>query len=695
MPLFKRKKPKIPTDGKLRFTSDVLEATINAVEGDEFPSVKVLAYRGGVIAPENWGPVVINLAGMNIEDPTDLVAEHSDAMFDIVGDGTPVNSGKDLRVEGRMLPVTDAGKQVFALHMAGRKFQASVGLNVSTRHTKYIQAGETVSVNGRTITAKGVGFTLLNKTELKHVGLVRRGADSGSRVKIAAQAAEGFIMDEKFKAWLEANEYKPDEMTEKQLKPLEAQFAAETAPPEKKTPPPLPAKKKLEAAGGDGADADDYLELQAAQRERIAKIDAACEGHPLLAAQAIREKWSVEKAELEVLRASRPKAPAGHVHAGRDTSARVLEAAACRTIGLNVDEDYDEKTLEACDKQFRRGIGLQEMLILQARANGYTGDVIRMRTTTEIRQVLHAAFSEAAISDILSNVANKSILQAFNFVESTWRDIAKIGSVSDFKTHTRVRLTGDLTYEELGETGEIRHGKIADDSFTISANTYAKMLVLTRKDIINDDMGALDGVRTKIGRGAALKINNIFWTEFLDNSTFFTTARGNLLEGTANALDSTDPVKALDNANQKFLDQTDPDGDPVGIDPRVMLVPTALTGSAGDLFQSTRVVSGGSSSKNRQPDTNRWAGQFDPKVSRYLSNSNYTGYSSSAWYLIADPNDVATIEIVFLNGQQSPTVESADVDFNQLGIQMRGYHDFGVSKQEYRGAVKVTGVAAA
>ncbi len=30
----------------------------------------------------------------------------------------------------------------------------------------------------------------------------------------------------------------------------------------------------------------------------------------------------------------------------------------------------------------------------------------------------------------------------------------------------------------------------------------------------------------------------------------------------------------------------------------------------------------------------------------------------------------------------SPTIETAEADFNVLGIQMRGYHDFGVAKQD-------------
>ena len=34
------------------------------------------------------------------------------------------------------------------------------------------------------------------------------------------------------------------------------------------------------------------------------------------------------------------------------------------------------------------------------------------------------------------------------------------------------------------------------------------------------------------------------------------------------------------------------------------------------------------------------------------------------------------IEVVFLNGQESPTIETAEADFQALGLQMRGYQDF-------------------
>jgi hypothetical protein len=95
----------------------------------------------------------------------------------------------------------------------------------------------------------------------------------------------------------------------------------------------------------------------------------------------------------------------------------------------------------------------------------------------------------------------------------------------------------------------------------------------------------------------------------------------------------------------------------------------------------------------KYPVNNPHQGKFRVEVSRYLSNSYYTGHSSKAWYLLADPNDLPVIEVAFLNGQESPTIETAEADFSVLGIKARGYHDFGVGLQDPRAGVKSKGEA--
>ena len=74
----------------------------------------------------------------------------------------------------------------------------------------------------------------------------------------------------------------------------------------------------------------------------------------------------------------------------------------------------------------------------------------------------------------------------------------------------------------------------------------------------------------------------------------------------------------------------------------------------------------------------------------YLTYTSLGG-SATAWYLLADPNDIAAIEVAFLFGRETPVVETSDMEFNRLGMAMRAYFDFGCNKQEYRAGVKLKG----
>jgi len=87
------------------------------------------------------------------------------------------------------------------------------------------------------------------------------------------------------------------------------------------------------------------------------------------------------------------------------------------------------------------------------------------------------------------------------------------------------------------------------------------------------------------------------------------------------------------------------------------------------------------------------AGKFQVVSSAYLGNATIPGSSNKAWYLLADPNVLAAVEVAFLNGVEQPTVEQAVEDFETLGIKFRGYIDFGVAMQDPRAALKVKGEA--
>lgn len=428
---------------------------------------------------------------------------------------------------------------------------------------------------------------------------------------------------------------------------------------------------------------------QAAETERIAGIRRICNGRmPRLEAQAIREGWTEQRTELEALRGQRPAVAAVHV-ADNTVTAAVLEAACCLSAGLSDPErDADQQALELAERRFRGGIGLQELLLEAAWANGYTG-----RNFRDSRNVLRfafghsleASFSNIDIGGILSNVANKFLLDGFFSVERTWRNICAVRNVSDFKTVTSYRLVGKDQYELVAPGGELKHGTLGNEQYTNRADTYGLMLSIDRRDIINDDLGAITTVPRKLGRGSGLKINDIFWSTFMNNASFFTAGNKNYLTGADTALS----IDGLTKSEVAFMDLTDTDGKPIGIMPSIMLVPTALSAIGSQLFKSLELRD--TTATTKFPVANPHQGKFRVEVSRYLANTSYTGNSAKAWYLLAEPNDLPVIEVAFLNGQEAPTIETADADFNVLGIQMRGYHDFGVALQDPRGAIKSKG----
>ena len=102
--------------------------------------------------------------------------------------------------------------------------------------------------------------------------------------------------------------------------------------------------------------------------------------------------------------------------------------------------------------------------------------------------MIQAGFSTVSLPGILSNVANKELLEGYMDEDQSWKEISSIKSVPDFKQATSYRLLDNAEYELLPKGGKIKHGTMGEESYTRQVRTYAKMFGLTREDIINDDL---------------------------------------------------------------------------------------------------------------------------------------------------------------------------------------------------------------
>ena len=628
----------------LTATADITVAAAADGQAVPLPRFKMVAYTGGPMRVAGWRhPVVIDLAGLAVPSQSRPIRFGHDPLSGVGHtDAIRVEAGQ-LIATGVISRDTGAAKEVVASSRNGFPWQASVGASVE--EFEFIKDNQKATVNGQELTGP---VNVVRKATLGEISFVDLGADGRTSASVAAQQnKERSFMDDDLKTTPASTVIAADPTAEQ----VRAQALAETS--------------------------------------RIAALRKVCGGkHTEIEAQAIRDGWDATRTELEVLRASRPKAPAIH---SPDTSVtgEVLEAACFQSAKLEgVEKVCSAQAMEIAAKRFQGGLGLQELLFEAAIANGYTG-----RTFRDSRRVLEAAFGRGIeagmttidVGSILSNVANKFLLEGFFSVERVWRSICAVRNVSDFKTVTSYRLVGKDQYEQVAPGGELKHGTLGEETYSNKADTYGLMLAIDRRDIINDDLGAITTVPRKLGRGSGLKINDIFWTAFMNNAAFFTVGNKNFISGADTALG----IDGLTKGEVTFMDLVDSDGKPTGVMPSILLVPTALSAVGTQLYKSVEMRD--TTVNVKFPVANPHQGKFRIEVSRYLSNALYTGNSTKAWFLLADPSDLPVIEMAFLNGQEAPTIETSDADFSQLGVRMRGYHDFGVALQDPRGGVKSKG----
>lgn len=674
----------------------------------------ILAYSGGTLNVDGFpNGVVVDLSGLEIPGSIPILIDHKKTVEATLGLTDNIHTdGKVLNLAGVVTGQSATAQQVIAQAAAGHSWQASIG--VWTVEEEEVAAGQTATANGQTFNGP---VTIARRSILRETSVLPMGADATTSVNLAASAAKflkGAAMPT-FEEWcasmgLDAATMTPEALAAAQMihglaKPAVPATAPVVAPATVVAPTMAPTA----AAGATQLTIEAQLAETrrqiSAEFHRAGEIRAKATGHDEIIATAIEKGWSLDKVELEVLKkknlnASTRPTSFSSAQNSPENMPKVLEAALCMTRGITgVEKQYDDKILQAAHSQFGRGIGIQQIILMCAAANGMPIQAGMKVTPGNLKGLLKYAcrdntieaslFSVASLPGILSNVANKEILQGYMEEDATWREVAQTKSVSNFQAVTSYRLLDDMRYLPLGPGGEIKHGSLGEESYTRQVRTYARMFTLTREMMINDDTGAFDDLRAIIGRGSAIKVNDLFWTAWLANvATIWTTARTNYIEGATTNL-GTDGV-GLALGVKAFRQMRSPTADGskrLSRTPKLLLVPPELEVIADQLYTARNATAVETSKVNTQ------AGKYRPVVVNQLSDSSYTGYSTTAWWLLGDKGMGSPVVVSFLDGQETPTVESADTDFSTLGIQFRGYADVGVDVADYLNSLRSKGAA--
>lgn len=304
-------------------------------------------------------------------------------------------------------------------------------------------------------------------------------------------------------------------------------------------------------------------------------------------------------------------------------------------------------------------------------------------------EVVAAAFTHSTsdFSVVLEDAMHKTLLNGYESVADTWRRFCAVGNLTDFRPHYRYRMGSFGNLETVNENGEFKHGTLSDaDREQIQGDTKGKLLSLSRKMIINDDLGAFLGVAQKMGRAAArtveidvyamLAANSGSGPTMGDGTTLFHADHGNLTSsGSAPTMTGFEAMRVL------MAQQQDKDSnDYLDLRPSLWLGPIGIGGQA----RQTNAA---------EYDDEAQKNQRRPNISRGLVSDvvDTPRLSGTAHYMFADPTDEPVFEVGFLDGEETPFLDVQD-GFTVDGATYKVRLDYGVAAVGWRGAVKNPGV---
>lgn len=276
--------------------------------------------------------------------------------------------------------------------------------------------------------------------------------------------------------------------------------------------------------------------------------------------------------------------------------------------------------------------------------------------------------------EILANVANKTLLDAYERAPQTFRPWTRRSTSPDFKQVKRARLGEGPTLAKVTEHGEFTYGKFGEAAENYALATYGKIIPFTRQSIINDDLSAFDQVTTALGLNAAALESDIVYAILTANAALsdgvalFHANHANL--GTAGTISST----TLSEMRKLGRQQVGIDNQKLNIVYTFLIVPAALETVAQQSIAEVMPESTG--------NVNVFRGLY-----RVITEPRLDDTSETVWYAASEPGRVDTIEYCYLEGNESVMIDQ-EVEFDTDGVKIKARHDFAAKAIDYRGLFK-------
>lgn len=302
-------------------------------------------------------------------------------------------------------------------------------------------------------------------------------------------------------------------------------------------------------------------------------------------------------------------------------------------------------------------------------------------------EIFTRAHGTTDFPELLTGVGRRVLMSTYTAAASPLKRLARSTTLADFRPKTVLKLGEIGALQRLSEHGEIRHTTRSEAKEGYALDTYASMFSLTRKALVNDDLGAFSDWGREAGRAAAETEANVLFSLLAtnsgngpkmgeDNKNLFHADHGNLATG-ADIMQIGDPGDGgpLTDARVAMRRQKGLDGKtPINVTPKFLLVRPEDETDAEKLLAAVYPP--------HTSDVNVFTGKLEILVEPRLTGK--------AWYLFADPAANPVFEYAYLSGASGPQIAS-QAGWNTLGVDFRVYLDFGAGAVDFRGAYRNPG----
>jgi hypothetical protein len=293
--------------------------------------------------------------------------------------------------------------------------------------------------------------------------------------------------------------------------------------------------------------------------------------------------------------------------------------------------------------------------------------------------------STADFPEILANVINKTLRNGYLSAPQTFMPFTSEVFVSDFKQISRTNLGDAPKLEKLGEGSEVKRGTLSENAEKYFVEEYAKILGITRKVIINDDLNFVTKLPERMGRRAKDLESDLVWdimkanAALADAIALFAAGHNNL-----STVPAAPSEVGLNEGRAAMRRQVGLDGAEISLTPAWIFVPPAHETATEKLIATTR--------PNNASDVNPFGPQGRTTLRMDVEPRLETGVGGSltSWFVTADKGQTDMIELARLAGSNGPQTMTRQ-GFDVHGMEIKIMHDVGAKAIDFRGLFKNAG----